>query len=340
MAEAWQLEICPMSQRSRLQDVANTAGVSFITAWRALNKPEMLRAETLAKVRSAADEVGYVGNAVARSLATARSGVVGVIIPTLDDSIFAATVEGLSDGLRKAQREMLIGISRYSQDRETELVRAFLGQQIDALILTGADHSDATRRLLDKSDITVVEIWDVPDDPIDLFVGFSNSALAEAATGYLIKRGYRRIAFVSPEHRTRARRREAAYQMTMRKAGLDKFCQSYWVEPTLQGGAEALDALLEQTSPPEAIFFNGDTLAVGAHLHGTAIGLEFPRDVALLGLHDTDLASRMQPPLTSIKIPRYEIGRLAAEEIISSRDSGGPGKSRVIGFSISERETT
>lgn len=329
-----------MSQRSRLQDVADAAGVSFITAWRAFNKPEMLREGTRAKIEAAADDVGYVVNAVARSLVTARSGVVGVIIPTLDDSIFAATVEGLSDTLRAAGREMLIGISRYDEDRETELVRAFLGQQIDALVLTGGGHSETTRRLLEKAAITVVEIWDVPEEPIDLFVGFSNTELAEVATRFLIDKGYRSIAFVSPQRRARASQREAGYRRTMRAAGLSDQIRTYWTEATLQGGSEALAALRALPNPPRAIFFNGDTLAIGAHLAGTALGLRFPDDIALMGMHDTDLASRINPSLTSVHIPRYEIGQAAAEEIVGRLDRAGRGQSRRISFSVVARETT
>ena len=329
-----------MSQRSKLQDVANAAGVSFITAWRALNQPEMVREKTADKVRAAAVEVGYVVNSVARSLVTSKSGVIGLVVPTLDDSIFSDTVEGLSDSLSQSGREMLIGISHYDYTREEELIRAFVGRQIDALVLTGKEHSEATRNLITKSGTAVVEIWDVPQNPLDLFVGFSNRELAREATRSLLAKGYRRIAFATPQSRARAVERQNGYETAMTEAGLGGNIRVVRTEPTLKGGADALDELMSDKEPPDAIFFNGDTLAVGAHLHGSANGLTFPKDVAIMGLHDTDIASRVNPPLSTVRIPRYQIGRIAAQKIIDRLDGVSDGASETVAFEIVERGTT
>ncbi|WP_421907518.1 LacI family DNA-binding transcriptional regulator [Mameliella sp.] len=329
-----------MGQRSKLQDVADAAGVSFITAWRALNQPEKVREKTAEKVRVAAAEVGYVVNSVARSLVTARSGVIGLVVPTLEDSIFSQTVEGLSDTLSKSGREMLIGISHYDYTREEELIRAFVGRRIDALVLTGKEHSDTTCRLLEKSETVIVEIWDVPRHPLDLYVGFSNRALAAEATGVLLAKGYRRIAFVTPQSRARAVERRQGYETAMRQAGQGDHVRVVETAPTLAGGADALDELMADPAPPDAIFFNGDTLAVGAHLHGAARGLRFPQDVAIMGLHDTDIASRVTPPLSTVRIPRYEIGRLAGEKIIARLDGAEDVGSEQVAFHIVERGTT
>ncbi len=329
-----------MGQRSRLQDVADAAGVSFITAWRALNQPDMVREKTAEKVRAAAQDVGYVVNAVARSLVTAKSGVVGMIVPTLEDSIFSATVQGLSDTLSPTSMEILIGISGYDATREEELIRTFIGRQIDALVLTGKNHNTATRKLIEKSGISVVEIWDVPSNPLDLYVGFSNRQMAQDATAYLIQKGYRRITYVSPENRARAVERLEGYQAAMTKAGLGSHIDWVWTAPTLQGGAEAFEHLVEAKLKPEAIFFNGDTLAVGAHLRASALKIAIPGDIAIMGLHDTDIASQVTPQLTTVRIPRYEIGRLAGEEIIGRIAHGADGDSRDVAYEIVERGTT
>ncbi|UWR13436.1 LacI family DNA-binding transcriptional regulator [Sulfitobacter mediterraneus] len=329
-----------MAQRSRLQDVADAAGVSFITAWRALNEPQRVREKTREKVKAAAIDVGYVANAVARSLVTSRSGVVGLIVPTLEDSIFSATVQGLSDTLSKSGLEILMGISRYDDIREEELLRAFVGRQIDALVLTGKVHSDATRKLLAKTEIVVVEIWDVPENPLDLYVGFSNHDMARQATKHLIEQGYKRIAFVSPQGRGRAEERHAGYCVAMQDSGLADAITCIWAPATLDGGAEALDILMKSSPRPDAIFFNGDTPAVGAHLHGAAKGLKYPDDIALMGLHDTDISSRVNPPLTTVRIPRYEIGKRAAEEIAKRLTDDGSAQSEVVPFEIVQRGTT
>jgi len=329
-----------MIQRSKLQDVADAAGVTFITDWRALNQPATVCEKTADKVRAAAIEVGHVVNAVARSLVTARSGVIGLVVPTLDDSIFSRTIVGLSDPLSQSGRDMLIGISRYDPTREEELIRAFVGRQIDALVPTGKEHSPATRKLLRQSGTAIVEIWDVPQNPLDLYVGFSNTALARAATGFLLGRGYRRIAFLTPHSRARAVERQIGYEAALQTAGRRDAIRIVRSEPTLRGGADALEELMADTAPPDAIFFNRDTLAVGAHLHGSAKGLTFPRAVAIMGLHDTDITSRVNPPLTKVRIPRHEIGRIAAQEIIERLEGKSDGTSETGQFQIVERGTT
>ncbi|MDO6732267.1 LacI family DNA-binding transcriptional regulator [Marinovum sp. 2_MG-2023] len=329
-----------MAPKRRLQEVADAAGVSFITAWRALNEPHRVRDKTREKVLTAAADVGYVVNAIARSLVTSRSGVVGLIVPTLEDSIFSATVQGLSDRLSQSGLEMLMGISHYDTNREEELMRAFVGRQIDALVLTGKAHSPAARKLLKNTGIAVVEIWDVPEEPLDLYVGFSNSDLSFQATKYLISRGYRDIAFVSPEARGRAQERQNGYVNAMETAGLGAAARTLWVAPTLAGGAEALVQLWQSDRRPDAIFFNGDTLAVGAHLHGATLGLRYPDDLALMGLHDSDISARVNPPLSTVRVPRYEIGKLAAEEIVQRLQTEGGGQSRQVSFEILQRGTT
>lgn len=314
--------------------------MSFITAWRALNEPHRVREKTRDKVHAAAIEVGYVVNSVARSLVTSRSGVVGLIVPTVEDSIFSATVQGLSDTLSQSGLEMLIGISHYDTGREEELMRAFVGRQIDALVLTGKAHSEATQKLLKDSEIVVVEIWDVPEAPIDLYVGFSNKKMARQATEHLISRGYRDIAFVSPVGRGRALERQAGYLAAMKSAGLEHASRIIATEATLSGGASALDELWHSDRRPDAIFFNGDTLAVGAHLHGAAQGLRYPDDVALMGLHDADISAHVNPPLTTVRIPRYEIGQRSAEEITRRLKCDQEGRSRDVAFEIIQRGTT
>lgn len=329
-----------MAHRKRLQDVADAAGVSFITAWRALNEPQMVREKTRDKVMTAAAETGYVVNAVARSLKTSKSGVVGLIIPTLEDSIFSATVQGLSDTLSKNGLEMLVGITEYDTAREEELLRAFVGRQVDALVLTGKVHSKTTRALLEKTGIAVVEIWDIPEDPLDIYVGFSNTALAQSATEFLIKKGYSNIAFVSPEGRGRAEERYLGYCKAMEQGEYTDFVTKFNAPATLDGGALAIEALMQSKNPPDAIFFNGDTLAVGAHLKGIEMGLEYPKDVALMGLHDTDISAHIRPGLTTVRVPRYDIGKRAAQEVVKRLEDGNDGVSAEMVFEIIERGTT
>lgn len=328
-------------KNARLQEVAAQAGVSFITAWRALNAPDLVAKKTVEKVKMASDEVGYVANTVARSLVSAKSGVVGVIVPTLDDSIFADTVQGVSDAIGQTGTEILIGLSDYSKTREEELIRAFLGRQVDGLILTGGDHTASAVRLLRNSDTPIVEVWDVPPDPIDMIVGFSNRDLAYQATQFLIDRNYQRIAFVTPAARSRGIEREQGYNACLAANGRDQFAEySIRTEPSLEGGANALHALMELPKRPDAIFYNGDTMAIGALLACQAESISVPEDIALLGVHDLEISKRIKPALSSVRVPRYQIGKLAANALVRRLAEPNYSATQDLGFEVIARETT
>lgn len=331
-----------MSQkRARLQEVADRAQVAFITAWRALNAPDLVSDKTRDKVRAAAEDLGYVPNMVARSLVSATSWAVGVIVPTLYDSIFADTVQGVADVVRPAGVELLIGLSDYDREREAEIIKAFIGRQIDGLVLTGRDHTDAANKLLRASRLPIVETWDFGDAAVDMQVGFSSFAMAEAVTEFLIAKGYRRIAFVGPAARHRGIERRRGYRAAL--ANHDLPADDTLVvdaTPDLDGGAAAFNQLLALPSPPDAIFLNGDAMAIGAHLAGTARGLCFPDDMALIGVHDSALADRLTPRLSSVRIPRYQMGARAAELLLARADATTTDGNIDLRFEIIDRATT
>lgn len=331
-----------MSKRAaRLQEVAEHAGVAFITAWRALNEPAKVSKSTQDKVRKASEELGYVANSVARSLVSAQSGVVAVIVPTLDDSIFADTVQGIADVMTPAAKELLIGLSGYEPLRETELIKAFIGRQIDGLILTGRSHEKIAQNILSRAGVPIIESWDYGPDPLDMMVGFSSHDMAHSATCYLGGKGRRRIAFVSPLGRPRARDRLRGYKAALEELGLD--CRAELIvdaEPTIGAGVQAFQHLMRLDRPPDAIFFNGDTLAIGGHITGSAQGFRFPDDVAILGVHDIDMSRHLIPPLSSVRIPRREIGREAALALCARFENPDYTQSLDLGFEIIERGTS
>ena len=169
----------------RLVDVARLVGVSTMTVSRALRRPEQVAPATLRAVQGAIAQLGYLPDSAASALATGRSRIVAAIVPTLMNSVYASTVHGLASVLRRAGYELMIGDSGYDAPTEAALVRSFLGRRVDALVLTGVEHDDATRDLLAQREVPVVEIWDLTAQPIDTVVGFSNVAAGREAGRYL-----------------------------------------------------------------------------------------------------------------------------------------------------------
>src|SRR5690606_14052095 len=151
----------------RLVDVARLARVSPITVSRALRQPETVSPLTRSRVAEAVAKTGYVPDLVASSLTRGQTRLVGIIVPTLSASIYAATVEGITATLRARGFESLIGDSGYALDAEEKLIAAFIGRRADGLVLSNVAHTQASRRMLERAGIPVVETGNLTDDPVD-----------------------------------------------------------------------------------------------------------------------------------------------------------------------------
>ncbi|MBC7995922.1 MAG: LacI family DNA-binding transcriptional regulator, partial [Rhizobacter sp.] len=207
----------PSSRRQRrgaggitLGDVARLAGVSPITASRALNTPDQVAKETLQRVLEAVSRTGYVPNRLAGGLASARSRLVAAVVPTITGPVFMQMVESLTASLADAGYQLMLGQSGYTQSREDALLDAIIGRRPDGIVLTGIMHSPEGRRRLLASGIPVVETWDLTPTPIDMLVGFSHAQAGAAVAQHLHAKGRRRVALVSGDDE-RAQRRNRGF---------------------------------------------------------------------------------------------------------------------------------
>lgn len=328
---------------ARMSDVAKIAGVSAMTVSRAIRAPKIVNLDTLKRIQSAIEEVGYLPNRIASSFSLQRSNIVGQILPSLRDSLFVDTIQGVADSLGK-DYSLLIADSGYTLKGEEVAIEAFLGQKVSGLLLHNTEHTARARRLIEEAGVPCVETGNLIKNPIDMSVGFSNRDAAFAMTDYLIRRKYRRIAFVSLpiKHNDRAAKRREGYIAALEASGrqVDKsiILES---QPGLRNGGLALARLIEARTGVDAVFLTGDVLAAGAVLEATRRGWKVPRDVAIAGSDDNELQENLTPPLTSIRFPRYEIGRNAGRLLLDRVDNDS--SSSVImdlGFKIIEREST
>ncbi|HUN47571.1 MAG TPA: LacI family DNA-binding transcriptional regulator, partial [Stellaceae bacterium] len=300
--------------RPRIEDVAALAGTSPITVSRVLRAPGKVAPATRAKVAAAIEQLGYIPNLSASSLASRRSGIVGLLVPTIDNSIFAATVQGMSDAVADAGLQLLLGDFRYSEEGERALVRALIGRQPEALVVVGVVRDRALRQMLQSLAIPVVETWDLTDDPIDTVVGFSNEAAGAAMARHLLDCGRRRLAFVGgPDHRAQARR--AGFAAVLERAGAAPPVSREIDAISIAAGRGALAATLEETPAIDAVFFATDVLAVGGLMECQHRGIAVPERLAIAGLGDLEIARELSPSLTTVRIPAYEIGRRAGEVV-------------------------
>lgn len=318
----------------RMEDVARAASVSMITVSRALNTPDKLAPATLARVRAAIEHLRYVPNLTAGSLASNRSRIVAAIVPTIANSIFSDTIDGLAQTLARHRYQLLLGQTQYRLDEEAALVDAFLGRRVDGLVLTGIMHARGVRSRLRRAGIPVIETWDLTPRPIDMVVGFSNRAAGAAAARYLVGRGYRSLAYVGgTDDRSVARLagfREGAAECKVRKVTVALVPAPS--SPT--DGATALARLLEQAMP-RAVFCSNDMLAAGALFECARRRINVPVQMAVMGFADLPIAAGIEPALTSVAVRAKEMGQRTGE-LLLQRLAGDAAHERVVdlGFAV------
>lgn len=321
-----------------MEDVARLAGVSMMTVSRAIREPAKVAPITRARVTAAIAKLGYVPNLTAGSLASQRSGIIAAIVPTIDNSIFAETMRGLTSTLTAAGYQVLLGQTAYDANAEEALVAAFLGRRVDGMVVTGVKHSALTRERLIKARIPVVETWDLTSDPIDMVVGFSNRDAGRAIARYLLEKGYLRLGFAGgADDRTGSRL--AGFDAAIRRVKGASLTRAVLPAGTsFRGGREALGLLLAQKPGLQAVFCSNDAIAVGALMECRRRGIEVPRDLAIAGFADLDIAQEVEPALTSVQVRSRTIGEEAANMLLA-RLRGEPLMATVrdLGFTVVPR---
>ncbi|KVA06913.1 LacI family transcriptional regulator [Burkholderia latens] len=330
-----------------MSDVARLAGVSKMTVSRVL-AGHSVAADTRERVCRAIDQLGYVADAAAGALSSGRSEFVAVLVPSLSSSTFSDTVRGLTDALEPHGLQLLLGDTDYDLEREERLVRSMLRHQPRCVALTGAQHTDATRKLLARSSIPVVEMWDLPTRPIDTAVGFSNVRAARAMVRHLAERGYRRIGFLggASELDRRGLDRLKGYQAEIKALGLGapRVVRLGDSPITMSHGGPAMAAMLEQWPDIDAVMCVSDMSAFGAIMECHRRGLSVPTDVAVAGFGNFEVASCCHPTITTVSVDAYGIGRHTGEALLAAlqaRDDGEPFDSRSIriDYTIVARES-
>lgn len=335
----------PPRRAPTMLDVARAAGVSPMTVSRALKPGSPVSEPTRRRIREAADALGYILDARAAALSSSKSGFVGVVAPSLNNSNFADTVRGLDEGLRAAGLQLLIGWSDYSVDEEERVVETMLRRRPDAMVLTGGAHTARCRAMLAASGVPVVETWDLPAEPLGHVVGFSNAAASAAMVAHLLAAGFRRLAFVggdaSRDTRGADRRRGFCDAVTAHGLGPPRLAEVGPPPITVREGGAALRRLLARWPDTDAVMCVSDLSAFGALSEARRMGLRVPQDVAIAGFGAFDVAEASEPRITTIDVGAEEIGRLAAATVLRALADPGAAPARLtVDFRIMPRATT
>lgn len=319
-----------------MSDVAQAAGVSLMTVSRVYKNPSAVSAGTRERVLGEGERLGFVPNMLAGNLASGRSAMIGIVVPSLRNSNNANSIQGMADRLRQASYQFMITNTGYSLDAEAAAVEAFIRRRPDGLVLTGTRHSEETCALLRGSGLPVVEVWETEGPIIDMATGFRNQEAGNEIARYLIARGYDRIGYVdypvSGLRRYEARR-EGALD-ALREVGLrtDLVVSPLSSDATedassFRGGASGLVQLLE-AGGVRAVLCASDLLAVGVIFEAQRRGMRVPHDLAVAGFGDFEIAAEIPPGLTTIRTQGYQMGWAAADMLIA-RIEGRPLESAI-----------
>lgn len=300
-----------------LIDVAKVAGVSPITVSRALGRPDVVSAATRKRVLEAVRATGYVPNLAAGALASSRSRLVAIFLPTIANSIFADTVQALTEHLAPVGYQTLLGLTGYRPEQEEALLEAVLGRRPDGIVLTGTEPTRASRERLARVGIPLVEAWDLCERPLDMLVGFSHEAVGQAVANYLLGKGYRRVSVLSLDD-PRGLRRYRSLAQTLAQQGVELLAAQILPAPaTLAVGRAGLSRLLQAGAAGEVVVCSSDTLAQGVLAEAASRGLRVPQDLAVMGFGDLSCAAHTHPPLSTVRIDGPRIGRAIAEALLA-----------------------
>ncbi|MDX3774288.1 LacI family DNA-binding transcriptional regulator [Chromatiaceae bacterium AAb-1] len=310
-----------MSRKPNLKDVAKVAGVSAITVSRVLTDPTKVSEKLRTKVEQAVREIGYIRNHAASALASARSGVIAVIIPSLSNIVFNDVLQGIYQAVKQHNLQVVLGDCHYSPLEEEKLIATLLGQSPEGFILTGTDQTDYAKRLLQQADIPIVQIMELTEQPIDMNIGFSHFNAGFDITRHLLQNGYRSLGFLGARMDPRTQQRLAGFKKAL--AAWPEPCESY-IQTTPQSssvrlGGQLLQALIaESDGKCDAVFCCNDDLALGALFESKRMNLSVPGDIAICGFNDLESSALVEPAITSVSSPRFEMGQQAVEMLVNA----------------------
>lgn len=326
-----------------MSDVARLAGVSTMTVSRVLSKPESVARPTRARVLEVIAAQGFVPNGVAGSLRAQRGHGVACVVPHIANSVFSDTLQGLNDALRPASMHVLLGTSGYSHEEEARVLEEFARLRPEAIVLWGTRRHPKSRAFLRRMGAPVIEIFDLVADPFDQVIGFSNELAMRSMVEELLKSGRRRIAFVgnANDRDLSAAQRVDGWRMALQAAGIEPAGLLFEAEPSATGGEEIFRKITGSHIAIDAVCCVNDLLAIGILSECRRLKVSVPDQLAVAGFGDFPFSQAFAPSLTSVRLPRYAIGKAAGQQILR-RLAGEPVVERVIdlGFQVMLRASS
>ena len=309
-----------------MKDVASLAGVAVGTVSNVLNHPDLVRPLTRARVEAAMEELGFIPNGSARQLRAGRSRCLGLVVLDVTNPFFTEVARGVEDYAQAAGYAVILCNSDEADDKERRYLRVLEEQRVRGILITPVHgRAPELRRIRDRG--TPVVLLDRPGSAGQCSVAVDDRRGGEIAVSHLLDLGHRSIALVNgPVAIRQCADRHRGAVRAVERAGLDPAAVLTEVTvPTMnaRAGAAAADELLSadrRDARPTAVFCTNDMLALGLLRRLGQAGVTVPGDLAVVGYDDIEFAADAAVPLTSVRQPKYQLGRAAAELLLDEAD--------------------
>jgi LacI family gluconate utilization system Gnt-I transcriptional repressor len=299
-----------------MDDVARLTGFSQMTVSRAFLDASPIKKETRDRILEAAAELGYFHNKTASSLASQRLRAFGIILPTLQDSIYLPFVAGAREVFEENGADYLLQSIDYARKREPQAIGSLVSQRVRAILLPSIGHTRETGRLLRSLPVPIIEVGNLPKRPIHFAVGHSDFDAGYVATKRLIETGRRRVAIVCGYvgQTSNARDRLDGYRRALSDGGLEVLPERIAeTEHSVDAGPRALARLLDADPRLDGLVVAGEIWGSAVLLDLLRRGKRIPEDIALISVGEVELGPYLPVSISYVALPRYETGKAAAE---------------------------
>jgi DNA-binding LacI/PurR family transcriptional regulator len=301
-----------------IKDIARVARVSHSTVSRALQNPNAVNEQTGERIREIARSMGYRPNVIGRSLATQRTHTIGVVVTTVADPFVAEVVTGIEDVAQRDNYAVFLANSNADPEREIGVVRSFGDRRVDGVVVMASRVGAMYLPLLNELHVPIVLIDNQHPGRFAHSISIDDREGARTAVRHLLDLGHRRIGYIGDRYGLQSDDdRFAGYRDELERAGADVGSELVaHGNGRAEGGLTAAGRLLALREPPTAVFCYNDMTAMGAlrclHDHG----MQVPKDISVIGFDDLPISTFLQPPLTTIRQPKAEMGRDAAATLL------------------------
>jgi DNA-binding LacI/PurR family transcriptional regulator len=302
-----------------IKDIARLAGVSHSTVSRALNRSPLIPLETAERIQRIAKEQGYTASAVARSLVTRKTQAIGVVVTSIADPFNGEVVEGIEEAANREGYSVVLATSQADPQREMAVVRSFRERRVDGILVASSRLGAQYQQLADEMDTPMVLLNNQHPSEMAHSVNIDNMDGGYQATAHLLGLGHKDVAYIGDESGLQSdEERLGGFQMAMKKAGI-KVRKDLVVRGNGKQWAarERAAELLSMADRPTAIFCYNDMTALGVLEEVAARDWTVGKEVSVVGFDDLFFTASLQPPLTTFRQPKRELGKRAMQVLLA-----------------------